>query len=221
MNPGPIDITIDQTELAELEERLGGLANRLPAILRKSVNKTAAHLRTSMRAQLAQALSMPQTRVKNRFWVNPARGHIAISESKAGRVGWPLAAFPYRQTRSGVRVQFAGARDYPRAFVARMPSGHIGIFRRHGINFTAARPKHQSPRPKIRRSNMQSDTRRKGRLPIDELRTESASALLIRFGLMPPIISAGGDYLRAQIQDDIQATLDKAALKASQEAGAE
>lgn len=45
--------------------------------------------------------------------------------------GFPLAVFQPRQTRAGVSVQIKGRRvTIPGTFLAKMPSGHLGVFAR-------------------------------------------------------------------------------------------
>jgi hypothetical protein len=79
----------------------------------------------------------------------------------------PLSAYPHRQVKRGVSVAVNrnGRKIIQSAFVARMKSGHLGIFVRRG----------------------------KGRLPIDELFSSRISDVIQDTGAIPAIFARGAE----------------------------
>lgn len=96
----------------------------------RALNKTARWLRTYIARETAAELSLPVRKVSNTIQlVRARRGDVktTVGLSKKSGVINAIDAGSARQNQRGVRV---GRRHYNHAFIATMPSGHRGIYRR-------------------------------------------------------------------------------------------
>ena len=100
--------------------------------LRRAINKTLGWTRTQGTRAIAQEHGLPLKvlRSRRRIVVSPARGDslfgvawFDLAPVKAVYFGTP------RQMSTGAKV---GGRTFDGAFVAHMPSGHLGVFKREG-----------------------------------------------------------------------------------------
>lgn len=96
----------------------------------------------------------------------------------------PLVEYPHRQGRRGVLVSVnAGPRKLIKsAFVARMKSGHEGIFLRRTTGLHG---------PMTRAAGKSSDVFRAGRLPIDEAFSTRVSDVFNDSGMIPAVVERG------------------------------
>lgn len=164
-----IDINVkwDRSRMAGLE------AGPLKAALKRALRKAGATALRDMRSEASK-------RIRARKRIRPRYITRAITLRRAGggdisAMSWavnvsgepvPLVAYPHRQTRKGVTVEVnRGKRTLiPGAFVARMKSGHSGVFRRRG----------------------------RARLPIDELRGSRPVDALLHKGEAEAVAARGG-----------------------------
>lgn len=125
-----IAITVDATSLAQVQRTLNATNAQIDRAAVRAVNKTLGWTRTQGRRLLAKGNDLPVKVLRNRI-------HLGRASAGALRgVAWfgvaPIKAIyagAARQARTGVTVRrhtFAGA------FLARMPTGHLGIFKRRG-----------------------------------------------------------------------------------------
>ena len=96
----------------------------------RALNKTALWLRTQATRQISSEKRLPQKLIRERLRVLKAskrdlkaRVLANFMGIKAAKVGTP------RQTRRGAKVK---SYEFQGAFVATMPGGHTGIFKRKG-----------------------------------------------------------------------------------------
>jgi hypothetical protein len=87
---------------------------------------------------IAEDLGIKQGDVRKAILVRPAVSNSLVAqmsaslEARGARL--PLIAFRARAGRGGVRARLpGGAGLYPHAFIATMPSGHVGVFQRKGL----------------------------------------------------------------------------------------
>jgi len=123
-------------------------------------------MRTRMIRIVARELGLDRKVVRERIWGSRVHeeGEFYSVRSRAGAYGWPLDRFPHSQTPRGVNVDLPGGSvTYPHAFTATMPTGHEGIFER----------------------------KRADRLPIKSLRTDAATAAIVRAAGEPEVQEAG------------------------------
>jgi hypothetical protein len=131
--------------------------------------KTAANKRVRQRKRFKLArlrAAMPLYFPRNKKDINNLVWRMDVSGKPV-----PLAEFPYRQTKKGVSVAVNnGKRALVKgAFVARMKSGHVGIYRRRG----------------------------KERLPIDEAFTTRVSDVFNDSGMIPDLKKRTNAVFRA------------------------
>jgi hypothetical protein len=115
--------------------------------------------------------------------------------------GFPLSMFAPRQTRAGVSVQVKGRRFIvPGSFMARMPTGHVGVFARgsYGGRGLLIREARSFGRFIFgRRVRITQPRRKRSELPVNEL-----------FTLSPPDAFANPD-----VTDAMNRRLDEQAAK--------
>lgn len=125
-------IRVDAENLEGVQTALLLYPRQARAALRRTVNKTLGWTRTQGSRAVAQehALPLKVLRGRKRVAVHPATGDdvsgvawFGLAPVKAAYFGTP------RQTDTGATV---GGRSFAGAFVARMPSGHLGVFKRAG-----------------------------------------------------------------------------------------
>lgn len=95
-----------------------------------AINRTAARVQVQSRRELASSLNVPQKPLRARMkrtkatWTKPiARLYALSARLLLASIGKP------RQTKAGAG---AGRHRVAGAFVAKMPSGHLGVFKRRG-----------------------------------------------------------------------------------------
>lgn len=96
----------------------------------RALNKTARWLRTRIARETAHALNIKLSLVRRTLvLVRARRGstHASVGQAKRSGVLNAIYLGNARQQARGVRV---GRRHYDRAFIATMPSGFTGMFRR-------------------------------------------------------------------------------------------
>lgn len=113
------------------------LKDRAPIAIARALNRSVDSGRTAMTRKIAEDLSTKVGVVRERIYVVKAtvRNHVAEIRASAKRI--PLVDFGARgplpsRGRGRVTAKLQGKREYPRAFMARMPSGHLGVFVRGG-----------------------------------------------------------------------------------------
>ena len=119
-----------QPALAEWDTALGASERQIKTAAVRALNKTARWMRTHVTRQTAQSLNVRVGTIRKNLILLRARAShpqsgVAMG-SKAGVIKATELGSP-RQNRSGTRV---GKRQFDGAFIATMPTGHRGVFRR-------------------------------------------------------------------------------------------
>ncbi len=168
-----VEVTIDPKQLDELSKRLGNMADQLPKVIVRALNRTLQRVRTRMARATAKDKGIPYALAKKRVWVKRATRNLMGGMSRAGRFGWPLRIFAPIQDKVGITTTLKGEdAAIPHAFLARSRrSGHEAVFLRRG----------------------------KGRLPIDELRTRSSTAILLRANAPPELAADAQAHLMQRL----------------------
>lgn len=124
----------------DVQRALRSLRMRGPARIVRALNRAGVSTQTAMVREVARDMGIKQADVKKAMRVTNAReGHFEATVSATG-ARMPLIAFgakgpePSRGKGRGVTARMQGARKrYPHAFIARMRSGHRGVFQRTSI----------------------------------------------------------------------------------------
>lgn len=131
-----VNVKWDRSELAALEN--GPFKAAAKRALRKAGSTALRDMRSEASKRVRRRKAIRPRYVRRALTLQRPRGGGDIGDMAwAVNVdGEPVAltAFPHRQTKKGVSVQVnRGQRSLIEgAFVARMKSGHVGVFRRRG-----------------------------------------------------------------------------------------
>jgi hypothetical protein len=124
---------------AEFRERIGQLKSRSPQAIVKSLNRAIISARVVMVRDIARDMALKQATVRERIFVEQARPERLEARLSASRKRIPLIEFgargpmPSRGRGRGVTYRLGRGRGRAEsAFLARMKSGHLGVFRRVG-----------------------------------------------------------------------------------------
>ena len=119
-------------DLASWQQALTATEKQLQVAAIRAINKTARWARTQVARQTAKALSINVGAVRQGLVLVRAKQsnlHSVVGLSKGSGVIKAKQLGSVTQNASGVRV---GNRQFDRAFLATMPNGHQGVFRRRG-----------------------------------------------------------------------------------------
>lgn len=111
-----ITIDFDKANLEAMAEGLNGTKEQIEAARVRALRKTAAHIRTLVKREVASKERMPQKALGNRFFISRlAKGDDEVSVWIGTQDVSPFAVGKPSQTATGVRV---GKRSYRGAFLA-------------------------------------------------------------------------------------------------------
>jgi len=128
-----LDITFDYREV---ERALNAMERKqLPLATTRAINKTAKQAHTVAVKETAKDIRLPQKDVRAKFKLLKATRRHRVARIIATGKRVPLTRFNAKQLkqlkRGGVTYKGKGGRKkIPGAFIARMPSGHVGVFTR-------------------------------------------------------------------------------------------
>jgi len=120
----------------KLEKELNDTSKKLKIAGVRALNKTATQSRNLAQKNIRKTINLKASRIKKILKVSRASKTKTISAVRAGYQPIPVIFYNgVRQTRKGVSVRMR--KDKPRklfkgAFIATMPSGHTGVYRRKG-----------------------------------------------------------------------------------------
>jgi hypothetical protein len=130
-----ITVTVDRAKLNELVSKF----DHFPALKRKalssSINRALTSGRTIIRRQIQKELNVSTEAVQRTIGIRGATEASPGGSIVVSRKPTPLMAYHPTQTRNGVHVRVRkgrGVETLPLAFIAKLASGHIGVFVRYG-----------------------------------------------------------------------------------------
>jgi hypothetical protein len=114
--------------------------------MRRAVHKTGRYIYTRVVRQISAGTGIQQKKVRARFVkLSLPKEHKPIARIRITEKGTPLIELKPKQTSTGVTFQSgSGREERVSAFKAKMPGGHIGIFRRVGPPRLPIREQYQS-----------------------------------------------------------------------------
>jgi hypothetical protein len=133
-----IDIAVNNRDLENAEEFLKGFGKTAKRAVARVVNRTAAGVRTDAVKEVRKEYTVKATTVRKSFKIKKAGNSVleAAAVSSGPRLGLiHFGARPGKPNgkRTPVSVQVRKKRKIVKnAFVAKMPSGHVGVFERSG-----------------------------------------------------------------------------------------
>jgi hypothetical protein len=126
-------------DTAEAHKRLAALGKRGPLVVVRALNRAAGSARTAVGREIARDMGLKVGDVRERIKITNATPERMTATLYASSKPLPLIDFkatgpePSRGRGRGVSAVIKGTRQrYPNAFIARMPSGHRGVFARKG-----------------------------------------------------------------------------------------
>jgi hypothetical protein len=177
-----------QANCRSVAEDLRRLSNDVrQKVIGRALRKTASNAKTETARAIKDEYKISSRVVGKSIKVSTVYGPRPKAEITVKGRPLPMAAFKPKQTKVGVRVRIKGkALVVPHAFVAKMRSGHSGVFARGSYKSVA------SPTGNFGRFKFSSD-----RLPINEFFTFSLpqgfnnkvvmSRVIVRFQARYPI----------------------------------
>lgn len=123
---------------ANAQRAIRQLRDRVPAAAARALNRAGASMRTHMVRAVKDDLGVPTSAARDQvFSIEAIPGRLRF-ELRATRKRWPLSEFNVKgelpsRGRGRVTAKIGKTRKrYPNAFMARMKSGHVGVFKREG-----------------------------------------------------------------------------------------
>ena len=131
-----VTITINEAKLKRLRRDLTDIPKALPKIVSRAINKVATYTRTKIVREITADVNLKRGDVTKRN-VRMKKASYRKWSATIGISGRrvPVHRFGARQTRKGVSYRIrksAGRQTIAGAFIAKMPSGHVGVYRRVG-----------------------------------------------------------------------------------------
>jgi hypothetical protein len=191
-----IEVRYDEQDLQAIERSLRAVPNALRRIVPPSLNRTASWTRTRIRRAVAAQLRVKQRRAMSYVLLDRATGAKWSSGVRVRDRIVSVAQFA-TATAGGVSVSFPSglSQSYPHAFLATMPSGHLGVYRRD----------EDRPRRRPWRKSPTSGHRYQTDLPIYELGAPLAQVLKLDF--VKPLSLEGLQRLDAELAGRIKAVV--------------
>jgi len=133
-----IEIRLDASDLHKARQVLEGLGRKTPPLVARALTRSARGVVTDASRETRKVYNVRSMDVRKSFSVVPAnRSNLTASASSGGqRISLlHFGARPRkpggRRPKRGVSVNvMSGRKTIPGSFVARMPNGGIGVFRR-------------------------------------------------------------------------------------------
>ncbi len=125
-----ITVTVDAEELYSVQRTLNATNHQVASAGLRSVNKTLSWIQAHGRRAIAAENDVPLKTLRRRVFVRKASGSalrgsvwFGTAPIKAIYAGSPIKSI------GGIKVR---GHFFQGSFVARMPAGHLGIFKRRG-----------------------------------------------------------------------------------------
>jgi hypothetical protein len=157
-----ISVSVSEQQYRDLQAELRHIPNGAKTAARLAVNKAASRAYTRVVRGLSRLLNLKQKYIREVVKLVPATAATMVAKVRLLKQPIPLIDFGARQTRRGVVVKTRRGRPAELlrgTFLARMKSGHLGVFERRSRLNPALRR-----RVKVKRGGETSWTE----LPIEE-----------------------------------------------------
>ncbi|MDR1310257.1 MAG: phage tail protein [Burkholderiaceae bacterium] len=120
--------------IADLRDRIQRFSESMRGkIISRALNRTAIAARTMAAQEIRRTYSISSRVIRHSISVNRANSGRLYATVRADGGPLPVYGFSPKQTKQGVMAKIKGRRVlFPRAFIARMKSGHVGVFARGG-----------------------------------------------------------------------------------------
>jgi len=181
-----LEVKLDAAQMKEIEAIFANMPKKITRVLYRAINRVLRRMRTRIVRLTAKELRIRQKLIRERVWIQKANSKKLRGRVRAGAYGWPYILFSALQKLTGVQVKIGKKQLLEHAFMARMPTGHLGVFRRGTkATFFPGAP----------------------RLPIHEQRTYSPTKIIRKLGAEPWIIADAAALLTKRITAETELIL--------------
>jgi hypothetical protein len=180
-----LTVQLNERQMRDVERMLVAVPKAVPRIIVRASNKAAITVRADMARRVSRVLGLKVSSVK-RYQVFLDKATKTRLVAHVGASNWPTKAgyLRPRQLKRGVKFGGPGGRRLIEgAFIARMKSGHLGVYLRRGP----------------------------ARLPIVEQHAQSAGGILKP--MEAEIAAKAGGLLEKNIAAQVQLMLEREAAK--------
>jgi len=130
-----VKVTFNKRKLRQIQQQLSGIPGAMPRVMPRAINRTAGPAKTQIVREMAATLQLKAKTIREKVDLKKATRSRWVAEIGINRKRIPLREFSARQTKRGVsyKIQKTGARQkIQSAFIAKMPGGHEGVYKRKG-----------------------------------------------------------------------------------------
>ncbi|SMG65602.1 prophage LambdaW5, minor tail protein Z_ [methanotrophic bacterial endosymbiont of Bathymodiolus sp.] len=128
-----LNITVmPQPQFSEWNIALGASERQIKTAAVRALNKTARWMRTHIARQAAQSLNVRVGTIRKELVLLRAKGSNPYAGVAIGKASGVIKASELGSPRQNKQGTCVGKRQFDRSFMATMPSGHRGVFRRKG-----------------------------------------------------------------------------------------
>lgn len=137
-------LTVDAKQVKQATISLQFVEKNIPKAFRSAINRVGQGIKTEVSRKIREKYDIKAGDVKKHGNIRVIKSNAAKMElllhSKGRNI--PLIRFKTKPSKPPARppkvltasVKKSGGKPIPGAFVAGMRSGHVGVFRRHGMN---------------------------------------------------------------------------------------
>ncbi len=200
----PLYVTINQSDLNEVKRILKGLKEAVPKVTRMAVNKTLTGVRTDATNEVAEVVALKKKIIRDTITVTKLGRHSSAAYVRCRGKRLPLMVFGARQLKSGKGVSVKvlkteGRKIIKHAFIAKMSTGHEGVFWR----------KYKGPRAPWKKQFPYARLPKQYRLPINELFSFAVPDVMGHGPAMAEIMRLAGIRLKKEVDRAINYELSK------------
>lgn len=135
MAKGLIEIKFDERKLRQITKQMRGYPGALPRVMSRAINRTANQARTQIARKISSQVQVSVSDVRRGVRIDRATRTKWQADLQITGFRTPLIKFGARQTKTGISYiidKSTGRKRIDTAFIATMPSGHKGVFKRKG-----------------------------------------------------------------------------------------
>ena len=196
-------IRINADDMKKVEASLRGLPDTVAKVASRAINDTLAGVKTDASAEIRAIVTLKKSAVDATFKVSKASVTNLSGLFRSTGSPVPLIEYGARQVKAGVSVQVK--RGTPRstvigAFIARMKSGHKGVFWREW---------HQAIRKPMNRNIPYGKLPKKYRLPIAQRYGPRVPDILSNEPVMDSVMKKAEERMHKNIDRELNYELSK------------
>lgn len=130
-----LSVQVDQRKLAEINRIFAGWPKAVGSIFSRAINRTLTTTRAEAVKQISAQTPLKKSKIRRQIKLKRATRTNWIGTVALSGQGIPLIQYGATNTGPGISYQVTnqGGRDTAEnAFIAKMPTGHVGVYERAG-----------------------------------------------------------------------------------------